>query len=174
MAAIIGMVCGMAVGGMAVKTAGGTGADTVRDTMTVVETYMYKEPEAKDSVRTQYVTRYLPVVKHDTLLAENYTQKTGENIPPLQLSDERDSAAVEIPITQKRYDGDGYRAYVSGYEARLDSICVFARTTTIREREAKPPDKWHLGITGGYGYSMRSQRLEPYIGIGITYSIISF
>ena len=85
-----------------------------------------------------------------------------------------DSAAVEIPITQKRYDGEDYRAYVSGYEPNLDSIFVFPKTTVIHERSYKPPNKWHIGITGGYGYGFKSKQAEPYIGIGITYSLISF
>ena len=133
----------------------------------------------------------------DTFLAENYAQNIGENIPPQELaspklltlnhsckhdgirltevlSDERDSMAVEIPITQKRYDGDDYRAYVSGYEPNLDSIFVFPKTTVIHERSYKPPNKWHIGITGGYGYGFKSKQAEPYIGIGITYSIFSF
>lgn len=110
----------------------------------------------------------------DTFLAENYAQNIGENIPPQELSDERDSMAVEIPITQKRYEGDDYRAWVSGYEPSLDSIYVFPKTTVIHERSYKPPNKWHIGITGGYGYGFKSKQAEPYIGIGITYSIFSF
>ena len=107
-------------------------------------------------------------------LHEDVAQNNGENIPPLYASVDSDSAAVAIPITQKRYDGDDYRAYVSGYEPNLDSIFVFPKTTVIHERSYKPPNKWHIGITGGYGYGFKSKQAEPYIGIGITYSIISF
>jgi len=136
--------------------------------------------------------------KTDTFLAENYAQNNGENIPPLYASVgfadpaharqkeselsllslnrsvDSDSAAVAIPITQKRYENEDYRAYVSGYEPNLDSIFVFPKTTVIHERSYKPPNKWHIGITGGYGYGFKSKQAEPYIGIGITYSIISF
>ena len=136
--------------------------------------------------------------KSDTFLDENYAQNNGENIPPLYASvgfadpaharqkeselsllslnrsADSDSAAVAIPITQKRYEGDDYRAYVSGYEPNLDSIFVFPKTTVIHERIYKPPNKWHIGITGGFGYGFKSKQAEPYIGIGITYSIISF
>lgn len=145
---------------------------TVRDTTTVTDTIFYMMPVATDSVRTKYITRYLPVVKRDTILAENSNLHNGECLPPLLLSDDRDSTAVEIPITQKRYEGTDYCAYVSGYEASLDSIFVFARTTTIRERSTKPPDKWHIGVTAGYGITTKG--LQPYVGIGLTYSLISF
>ena len=107
-------------------------------------------------------------------LHEDVAQNNGENIPPLYASVDSDSAAVAIPITQKRYENEDYRAYVSGYEPNLDSIFVFPKTTVIHERSYKPPNKWHIGITGGYGYGFKSKQAEPYIGIGITYSIISF
>lgn len=152
------------------------------DTTTYFDTIPYYQPVPKDSMVIKYVTRTLPVKnrdnsttnKSDTFLAEKYAQNNGENIPPLYASVDSDSAAVAIPITQKRYDGDDYLAYVSGYEPNLDSIFVFPKTTVIRERNEKPPNKWHIGVTGGYGYGFKSKQAEPYIGIGITYSIISF
>ena len=174
------------------------------DTTTYFDTIPYYQPVPKDSAVIRYVTRTLPVKgsdnvttnkipfrgylrhgpvkssdnsttnKSDTFLAEKYAQNNGENIPPLYASVDSDSAAVAIPITQKRYDGDDYLAYVSGYEPNLDSIFVFPKTTVIHERSYKPPNKWHIGITGGYGYGIKSKQAEPYIGIGITYSIISF
>ena len=153
-----------------------------RDTTIYVDTIAYYKPVPKDSIVLKYVTRTLPVSrpntgamqKTDTFLAGNYAQNNGENIPPQELSDERDSVAVEIPITQKRYDGEDYSAYVSGYEPQLDSIFVFPKTIKIRERIYKPPNKFHIGITGGFGYSIKSKQAEPFIGIGLTYSLISF
>ena len=155
---------------------------TKSDTTTFVDTIPYYHPVPKDSTVLRYVTRYLPVVvpgqgktqNIDTFLSENYAQKNEENIPPMGLADKRDSMAVEIPITQKRYENENYRAYISGYEANLDSIFVFPKTTVIRERSYKPPSKLHIGIMGGYGYGFNSKQVEPYIGIGVTYSIFSF
>lgn len=83
-----------------------------------------------------------------------------------------DSVAVEIPIVQRHYRDSTYEAWVSGYDARLDSVRVFAPTTVITRREWKPPKRWHVGVTAGYGYGPRG--VQPYVGIGITYSIISF
>ncbi len=185
-AALLFMLVGLVLGGIIGYGVSGRGKATdyvsKRDTSTYIDTIPYYQPVPKDSAVIRYVTRTLPVKggdnittnKSDTFLPENYAQNNGENIPPQEMSDERDSMAVEIPITQKRYDGDDYRAYVSGYEPSLDSIFVFPKTTTIRERAYKPPNKWHIGITAGYGYGFKSKQAEPYIGIGITYSIISF
>lgn len=185
-AALVFMLVGLVLGGIIGYGVFGRGKATdyvsERDTSTYIDTIPYYQPVPKDSAVIRYVTRTLPVKggdnittnKSDTFLAENYAQNNGENIPPQEMSDERDSMAVEIPITQKRYDGDDYRAYVSGYEPSLDSIFVFPKTTTIRERAYKPPNKWHIGITAGYGYGFSSKHAKPYIGVGITYSIISF
>lgn len=153
----------------------GKRVDTVmRDTVIVVDTYVYKSPYAIDSVRTRYVTRYLRLTKHDTIKVEDCIFGTEGDTPSFVLSDDSDSASVEIPITQKCYKSETYRAYVSGYEVSLDSIFVFGRTRTITEREHKPPNKWHIGIMGGLGYGMKSKQVEPYIGVGITYSLIGF
>ena len=83
-----------------------------------------------------------------------------------------DSVAVEIPITQKHYRDSTYEAWVSGYAQNLDSIKVYRRTETITIREYKPPNRWHLGITAGYGYTPGG--FKPYIGIGISYSLFSW
>lgn len=84
-----------------------------------------------------------------------------------------DSAIVELPIIQRHYADSTYEAWVSGpVDPRLDSIRVFAPTTIITKREWKPPKRWHIGVTAGYGYGAKG--FQPYIGVGITYSIFSF
>ena len=201
---LVFMLVGLVLGGIIIGygLAGGDGIATYvtdRDTTTYVDTIPYYQPVAKDSAVVRYVTRVLPVKgrdnittnKTDTFLAENSRTAVLRLHPAEHVQAQlcshlhenyahnpsdiiRDSAAVAIPITQKRYEGDDYRAYVSGYEPSLDSIFVFPKTTVIRERSRKPPNKWHIGITGGYGYGFKSKEAEPYIGIGITYSIISF
>lgn len=171
---IVGMIVGGVIGFSYLYYGGKAGYETVRDTTIYVDTIAYYKPVPKDSAVIRYVTRYLPVAKKDTNITENYAHNQRENIPPSVLSDDRDSAAVAIPLTQRRYEGDEYLAYVSGYEPTLDSIFVYPKTTVIRESTYKPSDRWHIGITGGYGMSLSDGRATPYLGIGITYSIISF
>lgn len=84
-----------------------------------------------------------------------------------------DSAIVELPMIQRHYADSTYEAWVSGpLDPRLDSVRVYARTTTITRRARKPPKRWHLGVSAGYGYG--AQGFQPYIGVGVTYSIFSF
>lgn len=84
-----------------------------------------------------------------------------------------DSAIVELPIIQRHYADSTYEAWVSGpVDPRLDSLRVYAPTTIITKRQWKPPKRWHIGVTAGYGYGAKG--FQPYIGVGITYSIFSF
>lgn len=177
---LVGLLCGGFLGfwyGRATATHPDDGHIVSTDTVTRYDTLMVKSPIARDSIVFKYITKTLPSSKqkkNDTFLAENYAQNNGENIPPQEMSDERDSMAVEIPITQKRYDGENYSAWVSGYEPRLDSIFVKGRTDVITIRETKPPNRWHIGVQCGAGFALKSRQIEPFIGVGITYSLISF
>lgn len=142
------------------KTTAGMEYKTVRDTVLKVDTVPYYMPVPKDSIVVRYITRALPTAK-----AEADTTAVA------------DSASVVVPITRKMYEGEDYKAYISGWEARLDSIFVYPKTSIVTEtvRESKrPPDKWHIGVTAGYGCGIRSGQGEPFIGIGISYSLLSF
>lgn len=83
-----------------------------------------------------------------------------------------DSIEVEIPVTQRHYVDSTYDAWVSGYEPRLDSIRVYARNETRTVRIREPPRRWHVSVTAGYGYTPKG--FQPWIGIGISYSIFSW
>lgn len=140
-----------------------------RDTVTVIDTVTYAQPVAKDSTVVKYVTRVVAVSRPSDAPHTDAPPVTDTNVGQIPYS-----MAVEIPITQKRYESDEYSAWVSGYEPCLDSIRVYPKTTVIRERERKPPNRWHIGVTGGYGYSFGSKQAEPFVGVGIMYSILSF
>lgn len=84
-----------------------------------------------------------------------------------------DSAEVSVPITQTIYSDSTYKAWVSGYLSRLDSIEVYREkvfvTKTIERDITKPPRRWGVGVSAGAAYGVTSRQVEPYIGIGVTY-----
>lgn len=85
----------------------------------------------------------------------------------------KDSAIVELPVIQRHYADSAYEAWVSGpVDPQLDSLRVYARNTVITKREWKPPKRWHVGVSAGYGYGPKG--FQPYIGVGLTCSIFSF
>lgn len=81
--------------------------------------------------------------------------------------DKIDTIYVPVPITQKEYVSDNYRAWVSGYNAALDSIDVFPKTVYITKKI--PARRWGLGMSTGYGVGQSG--LSPYIGVGVYYRI---
>lgn len=136
-----------------------TQADTVR--VTVTDTVRCYQPVAHDSTVVRYVTVRVPAKPEAT------SETTGT---PAER--DTDSCTVRLPITQRTYRGASYTAWVSGYEARLDSIETYAthETVTVTQRRRA---RWHLGLTGGYGLTPHGG-LQPYVGIGLTYSLIAF
>ena len=103
----------------------------------------------------------------DSIITAHYGTGTGGE-PQCST----DSAIVELPIIQRHYVNNTYEAWISGpTDPRLDSLRVFTPTTIITKKEWKPPKRWHIGVTAGYGYGAKG--FQPFIGIGVTYSIFS-
>lgn len=148
----IGCICGFFMGKAAYDVP--VKESIVRDTVTVTDTIAryYPKPVEVEKVRTEY--RWLTRVTTDTVT---------------RWSVQHDSVLVEVPITSKHYHAPEYDAYVSGYLPSLDSINVYQRTEYITERVtvSKPPNRFTIGLQGGYGYGFRSKQWEPYVGIGI-------
>lgn len=180
---IVGIVCGLLT--RCEQDIGVT--DEVRtDTIVKFDTICIAEPLATDSVVIRYVTRLLAVAdKHDnnmfgTVADEPYANSQGtvaigvdtlvndvvsNNIPP-------DSARVIVPFTQKTYETDEYKAWVSGYEPELDSINIYRRTETVTNTLYldKKRRRWG-GIVGiGAGISHKGT-VTPIVGVMIGYKI---
>lgn len=128
--------------------------DFKRDTTTYVDTIPYYKPVPKDSMVLRYVTKTITRTRTDYKDSIIY-----------------DSIDIDIPVSQKYYESEGYKAWVSGYEPNLDSIKVYQKTIEIKETIKETPSHWNIGIFGGYGYGFSSKRFEPVIGVGISYRI---
>ena len=81
--------------------------------------------------------------------------------------DKIDTIYVPVPISQKEYVSENYRAWVSGYNVSLDRIEVFPKTVYVTKTVSAR--RWGLGITGGYGIGRSG--LSPYIGLGVYYRL---
>lgn len=111
--------------------------DTVRDSIPypVVETVIQEVPEL------------FPV----------YITLAGDTI--------HDPVYIPVPITQKEYTTDSYRAWISGYNPTLDSVWVYPETKIIREK----PRRFGIGVIAGYGIGRNG--FSPYVGVGGFYRI---
>lgn len=129
------------------------------DTTEYVETIPFYYPVPRDSVVIRYKYAKLPV-KKDTC-----TSKGDTCLAPV------DSVEVVIPITQKIYEDSLYRAWVSGYNAKLDRIEVYSQTMEIRIPVPVPAKRkrWGLGLQAGYGYPN-----GWYVGVGVNYNLFQW
>lgn len=142
-----------------------------RDTVTRLDTVYVSMPKAEDSVVVRYVTRWLPTVNYhhtrsDLPMRKDEPPPMGSDTIGSSLCAARgDSAEVVVPITQKRYDGDGYTAWISGYEARIDSIHLLHRTDVVTHTiyAKRKQRKW--GCVVGIGGGMGTGGLTPHVGV---------
>ena len=140
------------------------------DTITIYDTIPYIEPapvhsqqvgSKKVTIPTSYIDRgieNLPDIRADTA---ELTSADVEVTTP-------DSLTLQLPITQNVYEGEDYKAYVSGMYPSLDSLFVYPRREIVTIK--KPPKRWHIGPTVGFGYTPHG--FEPFIGVSLTFSII--
>ena len=91
-----------------------------------------------------------------------------------------DTVQVELPYIQKAYRDSTYSAWVSGYkDVNLDSIRIFQHNKIVQINNQIERIKYKnrpFGISIGLGgtYSPVSNKIEPGVFLGITYTIKSF
>lgn len=132
------------------------GAVTIQvDTLTVHDTLRVTEPVIVDRIvkDTMLVEVSSTVVYHDTTY-------------------------IPLPREWVTYQDSMYKAVVSGYIPRLEEIEVYPTREVITvqtERTVTVPKRthWGLGVQAGYGVSSRGE-LSPYLGVGVSYNILSW
>ena len=122
--------------------------DTQRDTLVIRDKVRLETPKPI----TETIIRFDTLTLTDTL----------------RLSD---TVYVEIPVTSKVYEDSLYRAWVSGYRARLDSIEVYPVRTieTVYVPKVKRT-RWGVGLQAGFGTDLRGGWV-PYVGVGVSYNL---
>lgn len=117
-------------------------------------------------IRTE--TKVNTVVKVETLLIS----------PPMtplvvfQLTDTIRIGDTVVLREQAYYEDSLYRAWVSGYRPRLDSLQIFPRTiyqtvtNDIYHTITPKKKRWGLGLQVGYGYPS-----GIYAGVGVSYDL---
>ena len=107
-------------------------------------------------------------VVHDTTGIASDANLLAQNDSLLSKS-AADSAAVEIPIVQRTFEGENYRAVVQGYQPELVSIDI-----RLPEYQApEPPARkwWSVTIGPQVGYGFTPKGWQPYAGVGVTVGI---
>lgn len=116
--------------------------------------------------KTKYIPKKVEVIKTDTILKD--TILTTE-------------LKTYIDTLCSNNDSIILKNYISGTNSNLDSTSVDWRkhkeiiTNTVEitkyiEKKKTFFDKFKVGVQVGYGYGFKSKELEPYAGIGVTFS----
>lgn len=114
----------------------------------------------------------------ETVLVPKVRYLTRVDTVLLKVPGDTVEVPVLVPISRNVYEGEDYRAVVSGFRASLDTLDIFRKTQTVTntvvQRVEVPgkPERWGIGVSAGY--ALTPQGVKPYIGAGISYSFITF
>lgn len=120
------------------------------ETKTIIDTTFIEKPVYVD----RYFKDSIIVVINDTILVH-------------------DTTYMYLPREYKVYQDSSYRAVVSGFEPRLDSIETYNATKIVAIETAppsKPRSRWSISIHAGYG--MSREGLSPTLSAGVSYSLV--
>lgn len=112
---------------------------------------------------------------HDTI--PQFRRLTINRIDTVFLNVPGDTVKVqvEVPVERKEYSTESYHAIIEGYRAKLLSMEVYQKTNTIIIPEVHTITKktrWGIGVSAGYGVSENG--LSPFVGLGISYNLITW
>ena len=129
----------------------------------------FRPHEPPPAIRTE--TKVNTIVKVETLLIS----------PPMapllvfRLTDTMRIGDTVVYREQAYYEDSLYRAWVSGYRPRLDSLMVFPKTVyrtvtnDIYHTIAPKKKRWGLGLQAGYGFYPGQSGF--YVGVGVSYNL---
>ena len=99
------------------------------------------------------VIAVLPVARPDTI-----------SVSQVDTLIVRDSVAVEVPIEQRTYEGEYYKAVVQGFRPELVAIDIRLPEITVPKRK-----RWAVTVGPQVGYGFTPAGWQPYAGVGATF-----
>lgn len=119
------------------------------------------------------ITQYKPIYTEKRIVEKVYV--------PTEVSDtiwKHDTLYVPMQKEQLVWQDSLSRVYASGILPQIDSVKHFIPQiiiTTEQTKIVKKPCRWGLGVHVGYGIQIGKQiTLDPYVGIGLSYNILSW
>jgi hypothetical protein len=117
------------------------------------------------------ITQYEPIIEERVVLKKVL-------VPGADTLWKHDTMYVYLEREQVVWKDSLSRVYASGILPQIDSVQHFI-TERVVTREltqvVKKPCKWGLGIHAGHGIQLGDQiRTAPYVGIGVSYNLLSW
>ena len=139
------------------------------DTLFIRDTNSFTEPPKEPSPDVLIKEIPVPVYVADTSAIDSLLKECA------RLERVGDSLQLVLLRVQRHYSDSTFDAWVSGVDPRLDSIKTY-QTNMVISKEIPviqvKKSRWGLGIQAGYGAS--KDGLSPYIGVGVSYNVLSW
>ena len=139
------------------------------DTLFIRATNSFTEPPKEPSPDVLIKEIPVPVYVADTSAIDSLLKECA------RLERVGDSLQLVLLRVQRHYSDSTFDAWVSGVDPRLDSIKTY-QTNMVISKEIPviqvKKSRWGLGIQAGYGAS--KDGLSPYIGVGVSYNVLSW
>lgn len=119
------------------------------------------------------ITQYEPIYQEKRIIEKVYL--------PVEITDtiwKRDTLLVAMEREQLVWQDSLSLIYASGILPQIDSVRHFVKEIVVNREVSMPykiKSRWGLGVQAGYGaYYDGKIRTAPYIGVGISYNILSW
>lgn len=122
-------------------------------------------------IEKEFVPKYIIKKKVDTV----YTNE-GDTLSLITEAKRFDKRLIS------NKDTADLQIYTTGIETSLDSLKMHLKThtdvitntvevTKYIKKKKTFWDRWHVGLQGGYGYTLKTKDLQPYVGVGISFDL---
>ena len=139
------------------------------DSLFIRDTNSFTEPQKEPSPDILIKEIPVPVYVADSSAIDSLLNEYA------RLERVSDSLQLVLIRVQRHYSYSTFDAWVSCVDPRLDSIKTYQTNMVITKEipviQVKKT-RWGLGVNAGYGVGQGG--LTPYIGIGVSYNILSW
>ena len=137
------------------------------DSLFIRDTNSFTEPQKEPSPDVLIKEIPVPVYVADSSAIDSLLNECA------RLERISDSLQLVLLRVQRHYSDSTFDAWVSGIDPRLDSIKTYQTNIVItKEIPVIKKTRWGLGVQAGVGAGKGG--LTPYLGVGVSYNLLSW
>ena len=150
----------------------------------IIASFSIGKCEGKKAIIPVCDERVDTLVIHDTIMQYEPIYKEIHKVekvlvPVVDTVRVTDTLYVYVDREQLVWQDSLSRVYASGIMPQIDSVQHFITERIVTNEvtiQVKKPCRWGIGVHAGYGAGLSNGKVivSPYIGVGISYNIISW
>lgn len=163
----VAVLLGFLVGQRCPRNGGGENPTPKVDTLFIRDTNTFTKPKKEPSPDVLIKEIPVPVYVADSSAIDSLLNECA------RLERVGDSLQLVLLRVQRHYSDSTFDAWVSGVDPRLDSIKTYQTNMVItKEIPVIKKTRWGLGVQAGVGAGKGG--LTPYVGVGVSYNLLSW